>query len=60
MRYDPTRTSLLGASASLQLRKVEGEHWLWQGGLWGDSPNWELNDIGLLGQADDIASYNFV
>jgi hypothetical protein len=55
--FDPTRTSLFGTSASLQVRKVEGEHWLWQAGVWGDSPTWELNDIGLLRQADDIAGW---
>ncbi len=55
--YDPTRTSLLGTSGSIQFRKAEGEHWLWQFGLWGDSPNWELNDIGLLRSADDVAGW---
>ena len=53
--FDSTRTSLFGTSASLRVRKAEGEHWLWQFGVWGDSPTWELNDVGLLRQADDIA-----
>lgn len=54
---DPTRTSLFGLSGSLQVRKAAGEHWLWNAGLWGDNPNWELNDLGQLGRADDIAGW---
>jgi len=55
--FDPTRTSLLGYSASLQFEKNGGEHWLYYVGLWGDSPNWELNDIGQLGRADDLQGW---
>jgi hypothetical protein len=54
---DPSRTSLLGASGSLQVRKNAGEHWLWNGGVWADSPEWELNDIGQLRAADEIVSW---
>jgi len=55
--YDPTRTSLFGTSASVQARKIEGRHWLWGLGVWGDSPNFELNDVGVIRQADDIATW---
>ncbi len=55
--FDPTRTSLFGTSASIQARKIEGEHWLWGGGIWADSPNFELNDVGVIRQADDIATW---
>ena len=55
--YDPGRTSLFGTSASVQARKIEGEHWLWSLGVWGDSPNFELNDVGVIRQADDIATW---
>ncbi len=55
--FDPTRTSLFGKSGSLQFRKVEGEHWLWGGGAWADSPDFELNDAGVIRQADDIAMW---
>jgi len=58
--YDPTRTSLFGTSASLQFRKVEGDHWLFGLGAWGDSPNFELNDVGVIRQADDIATWGNV
>ena len=55
--FDPTRTSLTGYSGSLQIRKRSGEHWLWNGGIWADSPSWELNDVGQLGSGDDIQSW---
>jgi len=55
--FDPARTSLLGASGSIQFAKNGGRHWLWNGGLWADSPQWELNDVGQLFGADDIRSW---
>ena len=55
--YDPTRTSLLGGTASLQVEKNAGEHWLWNAGVWGDTPNLELNDLGRLNRADDLQSW---
>ncbi|MGD8495003.1 MAG: DUF5916 domain-containing protein [Gemmatimonadales bacterium] len=55
--FDPMRTSLLGATASLQMEKNAGEHWLWNVGAWGDTPNLELNDAGRLGRADDLQSW---
>ncbi|MBT8462160.1 MAG: carbohydrate binding family 9 domain-containing protein, partial [Gemmatimonadetes bacterium] len=58
--FDPERTSLFGTSASVQARKIEGEHWLWEAGVWGDSPNFELNDVGVIRQADDIATWGNV
>ncbi|MFQ5746894.1 MAG: DUF5916 domain-containing protein [Gemmatimonadota bacterium] len=54
---DPSRTSLLGFSGSLQFSKNSGRHWLYNAGIWADSPNWELNDVGQLGLADDIQSW---
>jgi hypothetical protein len=55
--FDPSRTSLFGTSARIQARKIEGKHWLWNVGVWGDSPNFELNDVGVIRQADDIATW---
>lgn len=54
--FDPTRTSMTGGSGSIQVAKREGSV-LWGGGLWADSPEWELNDVGLLRRADDVASW---
>jgi len=58
--FDPDRTSLLGATAALQVEKTGGEHWLWNAGVWGDTPNLELNDLGRLGRADDLQSWGGV
>lgn len=60
VELDPTRTSLLGATASLQIEKNGGEHWLWNAGAWGDTPNLELNDLGRLGRADDLQAWGGV
>ncbi|HSM09191.1 MAG TPA: DUF5916 domain-containing protein [Gemmatimonadota bacterium] len=57
VRLDPTRTSLLGGTAALRVEKTGGEHWLWNAGVWGDTPNLELNDIGRLNRADDLQSW---
>ena len=48
---------MFGTSASVQARKIQGEHWLWGVGVWGDSPYFELNDVGVIRQADDIATW---
>jgi hypothetical protein len=56
VEYDPARTSMLGWSASLQAAKRSGSL-LWNVGGWADSPEWELNDVGLLRKADDIQSW---
>ena len=42
---DPSRTSLFGLSGSVQFAKNSGKHWLYNAGIWADSPNWELNDV---------------
>lgn len=49
--YDPTRTRLTGSVASLQLSKTGGS-WLYDiGGGW-ESPGYDPNDAGRLGNAD--------
>ncbi len=54
VHLDSSRTSLAGYTASLQLRKNSGRHWLWRFGGSAESPNFELNDIGRLRSADDL------
>ncbi|MBA2565060.1 MAG: carbohydrate binding family 9 domain-containing protein [Gemmatimonadetes bacterium] len=57
VELDSMRTTLSGASASMRFRKVSGGHWRAEAGLWGDAPGHELNDVGRLNRADDIASW---
>ncbi|MBW3660222.1 MAG: carbohydrate binding family 9 domain-containing protein [Gemmatimonadetes bacterium] len=57
--FDPLRTSLSGWSAALGGGKRSGT-WRWDGGLWGDSPGFEINDLGRLGRGDDIANWGNV
>ena len=54
---DPTRTSLSGYTAELNLAKQTGRHWLWGGGAQVESPGFEINDLGILNSADDIAAW---
>ena len=57
VRFDPTRTSLTGYNASLDLNKNGGAHWLWEAGFNAESPGLELNDLGRLSGADDIDTW---
>ena len=54
---DSNATNLLGYAGSLKFNKISGEHWLFNTTLWFESPGFELNDIGSLSRADNIA-YN--
>lgn len=51
---DSSRTSLSGVCFSLEMSRVAGDHWLWEieGGT--KSPEFELNDIGVLRFADGL------
>ena len=60
LKYDPTRTSLTGYTSHLGLRKSGGKHWLWNIAGSAESPNFELNDAGVLGQADDLDAWGYL
>ena len=60
LEYDSTRTSLTGYTARLGLRKSGGRHWLWNMSFNAESPNFELNDAGRLGQADDLDAEGYI
>ena len=55
--FDPNAMSLFGYSLSLQASKNAGRHWLWDAGVWADSPGLELNDLGVIRRADDIQAW---
>ncbi len=57
LSVDSSKTSLSGYRASLNFEKNAGRHWLWEIGGSTKSPGFELNDTGILFEADDI-SYN--
>lgn len=56
VEVDSSRTSLEGYTASVTLRRAAGR---WQGYVGGavESPEFELNDLGQLGTADDIDAW---
>src|SRR6266481_1782660 len=55
MRFDSTRTSLAGDAEMLQFGKVGGNHLLFQSNLERRSPGFEINDLGYLQRADQVA-----
>jgi len=54
VNYDTTRTSLTGYNANLEFEKNAGEHWLWEVEFGAESPEFEINDIGLITTVDDL------
>jgi hypothetical protein len=54
VNFDPNRTSLQGWTSDLWFEKISGKHWLFGGGVGAESPEFEINDAGRLGSADDI------
>jgi hypothetical protein len=56
VEYDPTRTKLSGHTGSLRLARLSGK-WLWSTSVSSNSPGFEINDAGLLSQADTVFAY---
>ncbi|HUF90582.1 MAG TPA: DUF5916 domain-containing protein [Gemmatimonadota bacterium] len=56
VEFDPSRTSLSGWSAAVRGGKRSGT-WTWNGGLWLDSPGFEVNDVGRLNRADNVNNW---
>jgi hypothetical protein len=59
VEFDPSRTSMSGFSTALRGGKRSGT-WIWNGGLWFDSPGFDINDVGQLNRADDIAGWTHI
>jgi hypothetical protein len=55
VELDPMRESLTGWTGSLGLAKRNGRHWVWRASLNAESPEFEINDAGRLGRADQIS-----
>jgi hypothetical protein len=53
--FDSTRTSLTGDDEMLQFGKVGGAHLLFQSNVERRSPGFEINDLGYLQRADQVA-----
>ncbi len=54
-RFDSTRTTLSGDVEALQFGKVGGNHLLFQSNFERRSPGFEINDLGYLQRADQVA-----
>src|SRR5213083_1402329 len=55
LRFDSTRTSLSGDAEGLQFGKVGGNHLIFQTNVERRSPGFEVNDLGYLQRADQLA-----
>jgi hypothetical protein len=55
LSYDPTRTSLTGVKGGATAERASGRHWLWSVNTAFVSPEFEVNDLGRLSEADDIS-----
>ncbi len=60
VQVDSARTTLTGLTANLEMRKATGKHWLAGIGAGSESPDFELNDAGILGSADDVNSWGWI
>tara|TARA_R110002049_G_scaffold70367_13_gene181835 strand:+ start:54 stop:2705 length:2652 start_codon:yes stop_codon:yes gene_type:complete len=57
VEVDPNKTTLTGTGGNFEIGKNGAGDWrYWFGGSW-KSPEYELNDIGFLRQADEIRQY---
>ncbi|MBV9773876.1 MAG: carbohydrate binding family 9 domain-containing protein [Gemmatimonadetes bacterium] len=57
VELDPSRTSLSGYTAGVEMDRNSGRHWIWFVGAGAESPGFELNDLGSLSTADGLSAY---
>ncbi|MBD3298393.1 MAG: hypothetical protein GF341_07050 [candidate division Zixibacteria bacterium] len=57
---DPSRTSMTGYVGSLRINRQSGRHWLWGGGITAETPDFEINDMGILSTADDLSGWGWI
>lgn len=54
VRLDPTRTSLTGTGGRLQVGRLGGGNWRFMAAITWKSPEFEINDMGYMREADQI------
>lgn len=54
IEVDSSRTSMSGSKATFLVRKISGEHWLWDVFFDAETPDVTFSDIGRLGFADGV------
>ena len=58
--YDSQRRSLAGHTASLFFEKTGGRHWVYEVSAYAESPGFDPNDAGRLGNADGRGAFAWV
>ena len=56
VELDPSRTSLTGTGGRIQLGRFGGGHWNYMAAVLWKSPEFEINDLGYMREADQILS----
>ena len=56
VELDPTLTSLTGTGGRIQLGRFGGGHWNYMAAILWRSPEFEINDLGYMREADQILS----
>jgi len=59
VQVDPSRTSLTGSGGRMQITRMGGGHWSYMAALLWKSPEFEINDIGYMREADQLLSLLF-
>jgi hypothetical protein len=54
LELDPTRTSLTGSGGRIQFARIGGGHWSYGAVMLWKSPEFEINDLGYMREADQI------
>lgn len=60
VEFDPSRTSLEGASADVGISKISGGFWRVGTGVQARTPGFEVNDVGFLNSADFITHWGWL
>ncbi|MFW6085508.1 MAG: DUF5916 domain-containing protein, partial [Gemmatimonadota bacterium] len=55
VEFDPTRTSMRGYRASVDLARRDGRNWTFESGASAVSPGFDINDAGALSRADRLS-----
>jgi Domain of unknown function (DUF5916)/Carbohydrate family 9 binding domain-like len=60
VEFDPTRTSLAGAAGRFAIRKIGGQHVVFDSSVSFKSPGFDVNDVGFYRRADERTVMNWL
>jgi hypothetical protein len=60
LEFDPARTSLAGAAGRFAMRKIGGQHLVFDSSLFFKTPGFDVNDVGFFRRADERSVINWM